>query len=177
MARALYFQSQVPIHFSSECVLTATFLRNKTPSPLIGNQTPYELLYQKPVDYISLRVFECLAFTSTLAAHRTKFQPVLESVFFWVIPMVWRPINYMTLKKKQIFVSRDVVFHEDILPFSFTKMTVNLLILFLIWSCLLLTLKSLMSLHQVHLILKLLSLLNHSLFLHLNWFPFEDLLE
>lgn len=51
-----------------ECLLTATFLINRTRSPLLDNKSPYELLYQKPVDYTSLRVFGCLAFASTLPA-------------------------------------------------------------------------------------------------------------
>lgn len=79
MARALYFQSKIPIQFWTECILTG--LTNKTPSPLIGNRTPYELLYQAPIDYTSFIVFGCLTFASTLLAHRTKFQPRAKVCF------------------------------------------------------------------------------------------------
>lgn len=57
------------------------------------------------------------------------------------------------------------------------KAKLILLISFQAWFCDLLPLTLLMSLHQVHNILKSLFHLHHNLFLHLNWFPFEDLLE
>ena len=44
VACALYFQSRVPIQFCSECILTATFLINMTPFPLLNHRTPYEIL-------------------------------------------------------------------------------------------------------------------------------------
>ena len=75
VARALYFQPRVPIRFWSECVITATFLINWTPSPILRGHFPYECLYNMSVDYSRLRVFGCLVFASTYSAHRTKFQP------------------------------------------------------------------------------------------------------
>lgn len=62
VARSLYFQSRVPVKFWSECVLAATFLINRTPSPILRHRTPYEVLYGKPADYSMLRVFGCWAF-------------------------------------------------------------------------------------------------------------------
>ena len=73
VARALFFHSRVPLPFWTDCILTATCLINRTPVPLLYNQTPFELLYHKSVDYSLLQVFGCLAFSSTLVAHRTKF--------------------------------------------------------------------------------------------------------
>lgn len=67
VARALFFQSWVPIQFWSECVRIVPFLINKTPSHLLGNKTTYELLHKKVIDFSQLRVFSCLAFASTLS--------------------------------------------------------------------------------------------------------------
>lgn len=56
-----------------ECVLTVAYLINRTPSSLLGNKTPFELLHKKVVGYFHLKVFGCLTFSSTLSARLTKF--------------------------------------------------------------------------------------------------------
>ena len=117
VARALYFQSRIPIQFWSECILTTTFLVNRTPSPLINNKTPYEMLYKTTVDYSNFRVFGCLAFASILTAHRTKFQPRSRvCVLIGYTPGI-KGYKLYDIQSRQIFVSRDVVFHKEVFLF------------------------------------------------------------
>ena len=105
VARALYFQSRVPIQFWSECILTAAFLINRTPSPLLNHRTPYETLYKSVVDYSSFRVFGCLAFASTLTAHRTKFQPRSRVCVLLGYPPGMKGYRLYDVQSKQIFIS------------------------------------------------------------------------
>lgn len=118
VVRSLYFQSHVLSYLWGECVLTATYLVNRVPSPWNQNKSSYELLNMKPVDYLQFRVFGCLAFASTLAAHREKFLPRARICIFLGYPPGDKGYKLMDIKNKKIFISRDVKFHESIYPFA-----------------------------------------------------------
>lgn len=64
ITRALRFQANLPKSFWGYCLLTATFLINRLPTPVLQNKIPYELLYSKPPDYSILKTFGCLCYAS-----------------------------------------------------------------------------------------------------------------
>ncbi|KAL0411947.1 UNVERIFIED_CONTAM: Retrovirus-related Pol polyprotein from transposon RE2 [Sesamum latifolium] len=73
IARALMFQSVLPPKFWTVAVLIATFIINHLPTFVLQWRSPYEELYNKPVDYSVLKVFGCLAFATNLQPHKMKF--------------------------------------------------------------------------------------------------------
>lgn len=86
VARALQFQSNLPIRFWGDCVMTTTYLINRTPLKSINFLTPYYKLYKTELDLSHLKVFGCLCFVTTVASQRGKFQPrALPCVFYWVL--------------------------------------------------------------------------------------------
>ena len=73
VARALRFQANLPVEFWGECVLTAGYLINRTPSSLLGNRTPYKILFGQPPSYTHLRTFGCLCFGKSINRDKDKF--------------------------------------------------------------------------------------------------------
>lgn len=79
------------------------------------------MLFQKPVDYDSLKVFGCLAFSSNVGSRQDKFQPRGVPCVFVGYPPTQKGYRLLNLITKEMFVSRDVLFHETIFPLNTDK--------------------------------------------------------
>lgn len=122
VARALRFKASLPIHLWSDCLLTATYLINRTPSSLLQNKTPFELLYNKLPEYSHLKVLGCLCFSSTLSKRQDKFFPRAYKCIFLGYPHNQKGYRLLHLDSNTIFISREVIFYENIFPFALNKL-------------------------------------------------------
>ncbi|CAN0874921.1 Retrovirus-related Pol polyprotein from transposon RE1 [Linum grandiflorum] len=125
VARALQFQSGLPLCYWSDFVLHSVYLINRMPTPLLQNRTPFERIYHTAPDLKTLRVFGCLTYASTLAHNRTKFQPRARQSVLLGLPPNIKGYKLLDINTKQIFISRDVVFYENIFPFKHTYTSNN----------------------------------------------------
>lgn len=107
VARSLLFQSNLPIQFWRECILTATYLINRTPLPSLQFNSPYFQLFNKAPDYSFLRTFGCLCFISTTSQGRDKFQPRAKPRVFIGYSFGKKSYKALDLATHKIFESRD----------------------------------------------------------------------
>ncbi|CAN0917715.1 Retrovirus-related Pol polyprotein from transposon RE2 [Linum grandiflorum] len=87
MARALRFQSGLPLRFWGDCVLASCYLINRLPVKPIDNDIHYQRLFGSTPDYGRLRTFGCLAYTHNNQKGIDKFGNVVDQVSLLAIHM------------------------------------------------------------------------------------------
>lgn len=117
IGRALKIQSHIPSRFWGNCVLTAVYLINRLPSVLLNGKSPYEMMYQRPPNLDHLRVFGCLCFATTLP-RGDKFAARAKRAVFIGYSSTQKGYKLYDLETKTVFISRDVIFRENIFPFQ-----------------------------------------------------------
>lgn len=120
VARALMIQSGLNLSFWGEAVLTAAYIINRLPSSVLGNKTPYELLYNEPIDYAILKYSGCLCFVVNPTHSSDKFAPRGVPYVFVGYPPTQKGYRLLDLSTMQLFVSRDVTFNETVFPLNVT---------------------------------------------------------
>ncbi|RVW46987.1 Retrovirus-related Pol polyprotein from transposon TNT 1-94 [Vitis vinifera] len=118
VGRALRFQANLPIYFWGESVLAAAHLINRTPSPLLHNKTPFEILFGTPPSYAAIHTFGCLSFAHDQKSKGDKFASRSRKCVFLGYPFGKKGWKLFDLDTKKLFVSRDVKFFEDVFPFG-----------------------------------------------------------
>lgn len=116
-ARAVKFQSCLPNGFWGECVEAATYIINRMPLTVLGNKSPYELVYNRKPSLAHLRVIGCLAFATNLKKG-DKFAPKAKKSILLGYAVSQKGYKLLDLETKVIFISRDVIFHEKVFPFQ-----------------------------------------------------------
>lgn len=86
IAKALRFESKVPLSLLGDCFLTATHLISMLPSLVLDYKSIYEILYQKSPDYSTIKAFGCLCYISNLYDPPDKFAPRSLKCIFSRLP-------------------------------------------------------------------------------------------
>lgn len=120
-ARALMFESGLPIRFCPFSILTATWLINRNPTRVLGWVSPYSVLFKKDPNYMMLRPFGCLAYAVNLNPTRSKFSPRNHKCIFLGYNTSHKGYILFDIEYEKLLTSRDVHFVTDFYPFRNPK--------------------------------------------------------
>ena len=112
VVRATTIAVSSPTQFWGEAALTAVYTINRCPSPIIRNQTPYDLLFGSSPSYDSLRVFGCVCFVLLQDHERNKLQSRSRLCCFLGYGIGKKGYRCYDPISKRLCVSQHVVFWE-----------------------------------------------------------------
>jgi hypothetical protein len=118
MGLALLAQSHKPHTYCEETFATATYLINRLPTPILRHFSPFEMLYHTKPDYTFLRVFGCACWPCLRPYNRHKLDFRSKTCIFLGYSPHHRGYRCLDQSSGRIYLSRDVVFNEQLFPFS-----------------------------------------------------------
>lgn len=118
LARSLMMEASMPDQFWAHSLLMATHIINRLPTVVLEWRTPYELLYGRQPDYSTLKVFGCLAYATNTKPHKGKFEARAYRCALLGFSPGQKAYKLYNMDTKQILISSDVIFYENIFPFK-----------------------------------------------------------
>ncbi|GLT71533.1 hypothetical protein SLA2020_435440 [Shorea laevis] len=118
---ALLASSSVPQRYWDEAFVTASFLINRLPTPMLKNKSPTEKLFHKPPDYNFLRVFGCACWPHLRPYNKHKMDFRSKMCVFLGYSPQHHGYKCLHFPTGRIYISRNVVFDEELFPFAATS--------------------------------------------------------
>ncbi|GMP23812.1 hypothetical protein CsSME_00001282 [Camellia sinensis var. sinensis] len=120
-AIALLHHSSIPIKYWFDAISAATYLINRMPKSKAPHSSPYELLFHKAPDYSFMRVFGCQCFPWLKSHTSHKLQPKSTLCVFLGYHPSYKGYRCLDPSSGKVYLSRHVIFHENIFPFASTS--------------------------------------------------------
>ena len=108
----------MPLKFWDEAFLAATYLINRIPSKVINTSTPLELLFGQKPDYSFLRIFGCACWPNLRPYNSRKLHFRSKQCAFLGYSNLHKGFKCLDISTGRVYISRDVVFDENVFPFS-----------------------------------------------------------
>lgn len=109
--RAMLLNAGVEEKLWAEAVVTANYIRNRSPSKQ-GAKTPWELCFGKKPDVSNMRVFGSRAYVLTPKQQHNKLEPVSEPGVFVGYAANSKAYRVLLDNKEKVVEARDVVIDE-----------------------------------------------------------------
>jgi hypothetical protein len=108
----------MPLKYWDEAFLTATFLINLRPSKVIDLQSPAERLLHITPNYDALRIFGCACWPNLRPYNKRKLAFRSQRCVFLGYSPMHKEVKCLDVSTGRVYISRDVVFDENVFPFQ-----------------------------------------------------------
>jgi histone deacetylase 1/2 len=127
MGLTLLSHSNLPLKFLDHAFLTAVHLINRLPTASLQFKIPYNILFQKMLDYNVFKPFGCLCFPLLRPYNAYKFDFRSHQCIILGYSNTHKGYKCLSPTGK-IFVSKDVLFNETSFPYPslFSETNTNL---------------------------------------------------
>jgi hypothetical protein len=115
---SLLTHSYMPLKYWDEAFLAATYLINRTPAKNLQYASPLEVLYKEKPDYSMLRVFGCACWPNLRPYNARKLAFRSKRCAFLGYSNMHKGFKCLDIRTGRIYISRDVVFDEQVFPFA-----------------------------------------------------------
>ncbi|KAG7536932.1 Integrase catalytic core [Arabidopsis suecica] len=113
VARSMMFHTSVPRRYWGDAVMTACYLINRTPTKVLGDLSPFEVLNNTRPSIDHLRVFGCVCFVLVPGEQRNKLDAKSTRCMFLGYSTTQKGYKCYDPVNNRTYVSRDVKFLED----------------------------------------------------------------
>ena len=111
--RSMLIDLKLPKKFWAECLLTAVYLRNRSPTKAVLEMTPFEAWYGHKPDVSHLRVFGCLVYAHIEKDERSKLDSKARKCILLGYGTETKGYQLYDVDRERILYSRNVVFEEN----------------------------------------------------------------
>ena len=116
VARVLYFQTIVPIHFLGDCVLRATHLINKMPLTVLNQKTLWEIIWHEAILWHD-ESFWLSMLHDNPKREWFKLHPRVNLCLFIGYSTKQKGYKAYNFVTKTFSISKDVHFYEHLFPY------------------------------------------------------------
>ena len=109
----MMFHMHVPRRFWSDAVVMACYLINRTPTRILHDKSPFEVLNKTKPSLDHLRVFGCVCFVHVSGDTRNKLDPTSKRAMFLGYSPTQKGYKCYVEETMRVLVSRNVKFFES----------------------------------------------------------------
>ncbi|GER27437.1 retroelement pol polyprotein-like [Striga asiatica] len=99
-------------------LLATVHIIKSLPTEVLHWKTPYEMLHGEAHSYDRFKVFGSLCYAKRNIPHRRKFDPRASPCVYLGYVNGVKGFRVLDLDSNEVFISRDVIFHETEFPFQ-----------------------------------------------------------